>query len=98
MCYYYFNISIKDISPDHCIDIGAMLSACNGTESAEVPDMLELICNAIYASEKLPEFICIEPNEGMEWLSKKCPKASNLLNSFIKRHSHRAIKEVIIIG
>lgn len=88
------NIFFTDVSPDHCIDIGALLSSCNEIESAEVPDMLDQICNVIYISGLLNEFVSLQPNEGEEWLIQKCPKASNLFKHFVTRHAHRAIKEV----
>lgn len=82
-----------DPTAEHYSDIAAMLGSCKDVESAEVPDRLEKICNAIYLSGLSADFIAVAPAEGEQWLNKNCPKAANLLNNFLTRHAHRAIKE-----
>lgn len=83
-----------DLSATHLTDIGLILSTCNDVESAEVPNMLEEIANEIYLAGVMDEFLALAPEDGAKWLSMRCAAAGRMLNNFISRHGHRAIKEV----
>lgn len=87
-------IIFLDLTAEQYADFGSLLSSCNEVESAEVPQMLDDIFNAVCAAGMTNEFEKISAESGVDWLRVNCPEAARLFASFIKRHGHRAFMEV----
>lgn len=85
---------LTELTIDHSSDIALMLSSCKDVESAEIPKQLASIANKLRASGMDKKFSQIDPIYGLDWLRNNCNNAYELLTDFLKKHSHRAYKEV----
>lgn len=73
-----------------------MFSSCKDVESAEIPKGIEEITANIYDTGKADEFVQNSPTDAIEWLKINCRSASLLFTEFIRKNSHRSLKEVYI--
>lgn len=86
-----------ELNGEYLSDITTLLSSCENAESAEIPTALEEIaatlkrCNSL----KAQEFCDIQPDKGIEWLSKNCITAYTLFEAFIQKNAHRGYQEVM---
>lgn len=71
------------------------LGSCKNVESAEIPNGIEEITMEIFSSGKTDEFLTFSPIDAIQWLQLNCSTASTLFSEFIRKHSHRSLKEVM---
>lgn len=83
----------KELTTDHQRDVTIILSSIGNIESANIPEMIRELAEAIKSSGKENAFLEINIDKSLEWLSLNAKDAYELFKKFMERHGHRALKE-----
>ncbi|KAJ0182691.1 hypothetical protein K1T71_002060 [Dendrolimus kikuchii] len=82
----------SEFTPDLCNEISVLLSS-GDVLSAEVPQALAQLANAIDESGQAEEFKRQHPKEAMRWLQDNLTHVYRQVEAFLEDHGHRAIME-----
>lgn len=74
-----------------------MLSSCENVVSANVPNQLDKISKRIVELQLHEEFIKVQSQEGVDWLSKHCADVKRMFDHFMDINGHRGLIEVSFI-
>lgn len=71
------------------------LLSSGGVLSAEVPQALASLTQALEESGQVEEFRKQDPKEALDWLKNHLPNIYKNVSKFLDEHGHRAIMEVL---